>query len=96
MTKVQLREEPREGLRPGLPLHGSSRRERGLARGVRSRPRRRLGREALARGHRLERQDRAPVPMLVNFDKGRQVEFTDDVAGCCDRYERFLALSSKT
>ena len=22
--------------------------------------------------------------------KGEQVEFTDDVAGCCDRYERFL------
>ena len=24
------------------------------------------------------------------LDKGRQVEFTDAVAGCCDRYERFL------
>ena len=36
----------------------------GLARRVRSRPRRRLGREALARGHRLERQDRAPVLLL--------------------------------
>ena len=24
------------------------------------------------------------------FHKGEQVEFTDDVAGCCDRYERFL------
>ena len=56
----------------------------------------RLGREALARGHRLARQDRAPVPMLVNFNKGRKVGFTGDVAGCCDRYARFLALSSKT
>jgi len=24
------------------------------------------------------------------LDKGRQVEFTDDVAGCCNRYEAFL------
>ena len=24
------------------------------------------------------------------LDKGRQVEFTDDVQGCCDRYEAFL------
>ena len=24
------------------------------------------------------------------LDKGRQVEFTDDVKGCCDRYEAFL------
>ena len=24
------------------------------------------------------------------LDKGMQVEFTDDVKGCCDRYERFL------
>ena len=48
----------------------------GLARGLRSRPRRRLGREALARGHRLERQDRAPVPMLANFEMADQaVEF---------------------
>ena len=23
------------------------------------------------------------------LDEGRQVEFTDDVAGCCDRYEAF-------
>ena len=25
------------------------------------------------------------------LDKGHQVEFTDDVKGCCDRYEAFLA-----
>lgn len=24
------------------------------------------------------------------FHKGEQVEFTDDVAGCCDRHELFL------
>ena len=28
--------------------------------------------------------------MLANFDKGRKVAFTDDVAGACDRYEEFL------
>ena len=22
--------------------------------------------------------------------KGRKIEFTDDVKGCCDRYEEFL------
>lgn len=25
------------------------------------------------------------------LDKGRQIEFTADVDGCCGRYERFLA-----
>ena len=29
------------------------------------------------------------------LDKGRQVEFTDDVPGCCDRYEAFLKGGAK-
>ena len=36
-------------------------------------------------------QVRAMCNKILWLDKGRQVEFTDDVAGCCDRYERFLA-----
>ena len=38
----------------------------------------------------MERQDRAPVQMLANFDKGELVVFTDDVEGACDSYEEFL------
>ena len=32
---------------------------------------------------------------MLWLDKGRQVEFTDDVKGCCDRYETFLAGAKK-
>ena len=39
--------------------------------------------------HSLE-QVRKMCNKVLWLDKGRQVEFTDDVAGCCDRYERFL------
>ena len=35
-------------------------------------------------------QVRSMCNKVLWLDKGRQVEFTDDVAGCCDRYERFL------
>ena len=35
-------------------------------------------------------QIRSMCNKVLWLDKGRQVEFTDDVAGCCDRYERFL------
>ena len=35
-------------------------------------------------------QVRSMCSKVLWLDKGRQVEFTDDVAGCCDRYERFL------
>ena len=35
-------------------------------------------------------QVRSMCSKVLWIDKGRQVEFTDDVAGCCDRYERFL------
>ena len=27
---------------------------------------------------------------ILWLHKGEQIEFTDDVAGCCDRYEEFL------
>ena len=36
-------------------------------------------------------QIRALCNKVLWLHKGRQVEFTDDVAGCCDRYESFLA-----
>lgn len=36
-------------------------------------------------------QVRAMCNKVLWLDKGRQVEFTDDVNGCCDRYEAFLA-----
>ena len=39
--------------------------------------------------HSLE-QVRKMCNKVLWLDKGRQVEFTDDVAGCCDRYARFL------
>lgn len=52
--------------------------------------------EIIARGattilvsHSL-RQVRSMCNKILWLEKGRQVEFTDDVAGCCDRYERFL------
>ena len=35
-------------------------------------------------------QVRALCNKVLWLDKGRQVEFTDDVQGCCDRYEAFL------
>jgi len=35
-------------------------------------------------------QIRAMCNKILWLDKGRQVEFTDDVQGCCDRYEAFL------
>ena len=35
-------------------------------------------------------QVRAMCNKVLWLDKGRQVEFTDDVKGCCDRYEAFL------
>ena len=35
-------------------------------------------------------QVRAMCNKVLWLDKGRQVEFTDDVQGCCDRYEAFL------
>ena len=35
-------------------------------------------------------QVRAICNKVLWLDKGRQVEFTDDVKGCCDRYEAFL------
>lgn len=35
-------------------------------------------------------QVRAMCNKVLWLDKGRQVEFTDDVAGCCARYEAFL------
>ena len=35
-------------------------------------------------------QVRAMCNKVLWLDKGRQVEFTDDVKGCCDRYESFL------
>ena len=36
-------------------------------------------------------QVRAMCNKVLWLDKGRQVEFTDDVNGCCNRYEAFLA-----
>ena len=36
-------------------------------------------------------QIRAMCSKVLWLDKGHQVEFTDDVKGCCDRYEAFLA-----
>ena len=36
-------------------------------------------------------QVRALCNKILWLDKGRQVAFTDDVKGCCDRYEAFLA-----
>lgn len=36
-------------------------------------------------------QVRALCNKVLWLDKGRQVEFTDDVNGCCARYEAFLA-----
>ena len=36
-------------------------------------------------------QIRALCNKVLWLHKGRQVEFTGDVAGCCDRYEAFLA-----
>lgn len=36
-------------------------------------------------------QVRALCNKILWLDKGRQVEFTNDVKGCCDRYEAFLA-----
>ena len=35
-------------------------------------------------------QIRAMCNKVLWLDKGRQIEFTDDVRGCCDRYEAFL------
>ena len=39
-------------------------------------------------------QVRALCNKVLWLDKGRQVEFTDDVQGCCDRYEAFLGGNS--
>lgn len=36
-------------------------------------------------------QIRAMCNKVLWLDKGRQIEFTDDVDGCCTRYETFLA-----
>lgn len=36
-------------------------------------------------------QIRSMCNKILWLDKGRQVEFTDDVKGCCDRYEAFLS-----
>lgn len=36
------------------------------------------------------RQIRRLCNKILWLDKGRQVDFTDDVQGCCDRYEEFL------
>ena len=35
-------------------------------------------------------QVRAMCNKILWLDKGRQIEFSDDVNGCCDRYEEFL------
>ena len=35
------------------------------------------------------RQIRKLCNKILWLDKGRQIEFTDDVQGCCDRYEEF-------
>lgn len=35
-------------------------------------------------------QVRAMCGKVLWLDRGRQVDFTSDVSGCCDRYERFL------
>ena len=40
-------------------------------------------------------QIRAMCNKVLWLDKGRQIDFTDDVKGCCDRYEAFLAGESK-
>ena len=39
-------------------------------------------------------QVRSLCNKVLWLDKGRQVEFTDDVAGCCARYEAFLSKPS--
>ena len=36
------------------------------------------------------RQIRRLCSKILWLDKGRQVDFTDDVQGCCDRYENFI------
>ena len=36
-------------------------------------------------------QIRALCSKVLWLDKGRQIEFTDDVKGCCDRYESFFS-----
>ena len=36
-------------------------------------------------------QIKAMCNKILWLDKGRQVDFTDDVIGCCNRYEAFLA-----
>ena len=36
-------------------------------------------------------QIRALCNKVLWLHKGRQLEFTDDVQGCCDRYEAFLS-----
>ncbi len=40
--------------------------------------------------HSIE-QVRTMCNKVLWLDKGRQIDFTDDVKGCCDRYEEFLA-----
>ena len=35
-------------------------------------------------------QIRSMCNKVLWLEKGRQIEFADDVTGCCDRYERFL------
>ena len=40
-------------------------------------------------------QVRAMCNKVLWLDKGRQIEFTDDVSGCCDRYEAFLRRGAK-
>ena len=41
------------------------------------------------------RQVRELCNRILWLHKGEQVEFTDDVKGCCDRYERFLARNGR-
>ena len=41
-------------------------------------------------------QVRAMCNKVLWLDRGRQVEFTDDVNGCCSRYEEFLKKGAKT
>ena len=41
-------------------------------------------------------QVRTMCSKVLWLDKGRQVEFTDDVKGCCDRYEEFLRAPAGT
>ena len=41
-------------------------------------------------------QVRSLCNKILWLDKGRQVEFTDDVQGCCDRYMEFLGVKGKS